>query len=40
MVNEIHKNFKNSMQEIGYKNDYRGVFPIKVNQQAQVVKKF
>ena len=39
MVNEIHKNFKNSMQEIGYKNDYRGVFPIKVNQQAQVVKK-
>ena len=39
MVNEIHKNFKNSMQEIGYKNDYRGVFPIKVNQQEQVVKK-
>ena len=37
MIGEIHKNFYKSIAEIGYKNKYNGVFPIKVNQQAQVV---
>ena len=39
MINEIHENFYNSIKEIGYKNKYQGVFPVKVNQQAQVVEK-
>ena len=29
----------NLLKKIGYKNKYRGVFPVKVNQQAQVVEK-
>ena len=39
MINEIHNNFNRSIKEIGYKNQFRGVFPIKVNQQAKVVEK-
>ena len=39
MINEIHKSFYKSIKEIGYKNKYNGVFPVKVNQQAQVVEK-
>jgi arginine decarboxylase len=33
----LHKNFNNVFKEIGYKGSYKGVFPIKVNQQEQVV---
>ena len=39
MINEIHNKFHHSIKEISYKNQYRGVFPVKVNQQAQVVEK-
>ena len=39
MINEIHKSFYKSIKEIGYNNKYNGVFPVKVNQQAQVVEK-
>src|SRR6056300_514321 len=36
-INQINKSFSNAIKEIGYKGDYRGVFPVKVNQQAQVI---
>jgi Arginine decarboxylase (spermidine biosynthesis) len=39
MIFQIHEKFNKSINEIGYKNKYRGVFPVKVNQQAQVVEK-
>ncbi|WP_310621367.1 biosynthetic arginine decarboxylase [Flexibacterium corallicola] len=40
LQNEIHRinnSFAASIKRVGYKGVYRGVFPIKVNQQAQVV---
>ena len=36
-ISQINKSFSNAIKEIGYKGDYRGVFPVKVNQQAQVI---
>ncbi len=33
----INQGFENAMAASGYKGRYRGVFPVKVNQQAQVV---
>ncbi len=36
-VRRINESFENSIQEAGYKNVYRGVFPIKVNQLHEVV---
>ena len=39
MIYQIHKKFEKSIKEIGYKNKYRGVFPVKVNQQEKVVEK-
>ena len=38
-LGEIHGAFQNAIQEHGYKGDYRCVFPIKVNQQRQVVEE-
>lgn len=38
-MREIHSAFVSAMQEHGYKGDYRCVFPIKVNQQRQVVEE-
>ncbi|MDZ4798182.1 MAG: biosynthetic arginine decarboxylase [Bryobacteraceae bacterium] len=38
-LGEIHGAFKNAIQEHGYKGDYRCVYPIKVNQQRQVVEE-
>lgn len=35
----LHKSFKKAMDELGYKGCYRGVYPIKVNQQKQVLKE-
>ena len=35
----MHGAFQNAIQEHGYKGDYRCVFPIKVNQQRQVVEE-
>ncbi len=36
-IQQLYANFNNAIQECGYKNHYRGVYPIKVNQQKQVV---
>lgn len=36
---KIHESFKKAIKTLGYKGEYRGVFPIKVNQQHQVVEK-
>jgi arginine decarboxylase len=33
----LHKSFNNAIEELGYKGCYRGVYPIKVNQQKQVL---
>lgn len=35
----INDSFAKAMKELGYKNVYRGVYPIKVNQQQQVVEE-
>jgi arginine decarboxylase len=33
----LHDSFRKAVKTLGYRGDYRGVFPIKVNQQQQVV---
>lgn len=38
-IAKIHKSFQHAIKTLGYKGEYRGVFPIKVNQQQQVVEK-
>ena len=38
-IKAINESFKDAIQQVGYKGDYRGVFPIKVNQQAHVVER-
>ncbi len=38
-VVELHEAFKKAMVEFGYKGDYRGVYPIKVNQHRYVVEE-
>ncbi len=38
-IEEINSSFTAAMQEAGYKGKYRGVYPIKVNQQEQVVRE-
>ncbi|MGM0419022.1 MAG: biosynthetic arginine decarboxylase [Thermodesulfobacteriota bacterium] len=35
----LHKSFNNAIEDLGYKGCYRGVYPIKVNQQKQVLKE-
>lgn len=35
----LHESFRKAIKKMGYKGEYRGVFPIKVNQQQQVVEK-
>ncbi len=35
----INESFAKAMQESGYEGDYRGVYPIKVNQQEQVIEE-
>ena len=35
----LHESFRKAITSLGYKGEYRGVFPIKVNQQQQVVEK-
>ena len=35
----LHKSFKKAIDELGYKGCYRGVYPIKVNQQKQVLEE-
>ncbi|MFW6354303.1 MAG: biosynthetic arginine decarboxylase [Verrucomicrobiota bacterium] len=36
-IDRINQTFGDVMRSLAYKGDYRGVYPIKVNQQAQVV---
>ena len=36
-IRSINDNFADAISRVGYKGQYRGVFPIKVNQQAQVI---
>lgn len=38
-VEKINRAFANAIDELGYKNVYRGVFPIKVNQLREVVEE-
>ncbi|NDH17574.1 MAG: arginine decarboxylase, partial [Opitutae bacterium] len=38
-IKAINESFRNAIQQVDYKGDYRGVFPIKVNQQAHVVER-
>jgi arginine decarboxylase len=38
-ISLLHQTFRTAIAELGYKGAYRGVFPIKVNQQQQVVEK-
>ncbi len=36
-IEEINESFRRAIQEAGYKGEYRGVYPIKVNQQREIV---
>ncbi|MBT3143168.1 arginine decarboxylase [Phaeobacter gallaeciensis] len=36
-IAHINESFADAIARVGYKGNYRGVFPIKVNQQAQVI---
>lgn len=36
-ITRIHENFRSVIREFGYKGEFKGVYPIKVNQQKQVV---
>ena len=36
-IRHINQSFADAIKRVGYKAPYRGVFPIKVNQQAQVI---
>jgi arginine decarboxylase len=38
-VESVNRAFQNAMTEFGYKNQYRGVFPIKVNQLREVIEE-
>lgn len=38
-ISLIHHSFHDAIVQLGYKGEYRGVFPIKVNQQQQVVEE-
>ena len=38
-IRMLHESFQKAMQEAGYKGSYRGVYPIKVNQQQQVLEE-
>lgn len=36
-ISRLHESFRSAIASLGYRGEYRGVFPIKVNQQQQVV---
>ena len=38
-LSHLHESFRKAIKKLSYKGQYRGVFPIKVNQQQQVVEK-
>ena len=37
-INDINEYFNKSIKDLGYKNKFKSIYPIKVNQQSQVVK--
>ncbi|WP_074216138.1 biosynthetic arginine decarboxylase [Halodesulfovibrio marinisediminis] len=38
-ISSLHNSFRDAISTLGYKAEYRGVFPIKVNQQQQVLEE-
>ncbi|MDY0307399.1 MAG: arginine decarboxylase, partial [Desulfovibrionaceae bacterium] len=36
-ISHLHEAFRAAMERLSYRNVFRGVFPIKVNQQEQVI---
>jgi arginine decarboxylase len=38
-IKQINEAFANAIKQVGYQSEYRGVFPIKVNQQCHVVEE-
>ena len=38
-ISYLNESFRKAMKELNYKGEYRGVYPIKVNQQQQVVEE-
>lgn len=38
-ISNLNETFSSVIKRVGYKGNYRGVFPIKVNQQAQIVEE-
>jgi arginine decarboxylase len=38
-IRRLNESFRHAIEAAGYKGAYRGVFPIKVNQQAQVIQR-
>ncbi len=38
-LEQLHQAFRQAITDVGYQGDYRGVYPIKVNQQQQVVEE-
>ena len=38
-ISLLHESFRKAIKQLGYTGEYRGVFPIKVNQQQHTVKK-
>ncbi len=38
-IYRLNEAFRASIKELGYNNKYRGVYPVKVNQQAQVIEE-
>jgi len=38
-ISFLNESFRKAMRELGYKGEYRGVYPIKVNQQQQVIEQ-
>ena len=38
-IHRLNTAFRTAIENLGYRNDYRGVYPVKVNQQSQVVEE-
>jgi arginine decarboxylase len=38
-IARLNESFRKAIRSVGYRGDYRGVFPIKVNQQRQVIEE-
>ncbi len=36
-ISFLHETFRSAIRSLGYRGEYRGVFPVKVNQQQQVI---